>query len=815
MSTLRNVFRRLSAEPLFTAVAALTLAIGIGGNLAVFTVVNTILLRPLPVPDSERLVILGHVAPGLPQLDNLPMSPALYFLYADDSRTLDGVSLVRDQQVNFTGPDNPQRVDAARVTASFFDVVRTPPQLGRTFQVEDERPDAPAVVLLTDGLWQDRFGRAPDVVGRLLEIDGTSTEVIGVMPPGFGFPDSDTRLWLAIRHDRSEAPLGQFGSMGVARIADGQTLDQVQAELAGMAVNLVELFPDQSAAPVLVNAGFAPNIRQAREVFVGDIRTTLWMLLGAMVFLLLIACANVANLFLARAEARHRELAIRVALGESRARMVGATLTESAALGVIGGAIAAPLAWLAVRLLVRYGPQDLPRLEEMTLDGTVIAFGLAVSVVAGLLFGLIPAWRAALIPPSASLSDGARGASSTRDRHLARRGLVVVQIALALTLLIGSGLAARSFQRLSEVNPGFDPSDLISVRLSLPERQYESGESRLNFHRQLLTDLSGLPGATGVAAVSDLPFGGSLSGSGHSLESHPLADGEVPPVFMMKNVSPGYFDTMGIELVEGRAFDSLDGERDAPVVIVSRGLARTHWPNESAIGKGIRQGGPPGEGEDWFRIVGVVDDVHQQSLHDPPPDTAYYPLANRFGDTLRVPAAMSFVVRANNTATIAAPAQAAVRALDPGLPVSAIDTLDALVRRASAQRAFVMTLLLVASAFALLLGAIGLYGVISYVIEQRAREIAIRIAVGAQLLDIRKLVLVEAGWMTVLGLALGIGTATALTRRLQNLLFETSPLDPLVFGCVALVLGLVSLLASWIPARRAARVEPAMALRAE
>ncbi len=815
MSTLRNVFRRLSAEPGFTAIAALTLSIGIGANLAVFTVVNTILLRPLPVPDSERLVILGHVAPGLPQLNSLPMSPALYFLYGTDSRTLDGVSLVRDQQVNFTGPDNPQRVDAARVTASFFDVVRTPPQLGRTFQVEDERPDAPAVVLLTDGLWQDRFGRDPDVVGRIVEIDGRGTEIIGVMPSDFGFPDSDTRLWLAIRLNPADAPLGQFGSMGVARIADGRTLDQVQAELAGMAVNLVELLPDQSAASVLVNAGFAPDVREAREVFVGDIRATLWMLLGAVGFLLLIACANVANLFLARAEARHRELAIRVALGESRARIVAATLGESAALGIAGGVTAAPLAWLGVRLLVRFGPRDLPRLDEMSLDFAVLGFGLALSILAGLLFGVLPAWRAALIPASASLGAGARGASPTRDRHLARRGLVVAQIALALTLLIGSGLAARSFQRLADVDPGFEPSNLASLRLSLPEQRYESGESRLNFHQQLLAHLSALPGATRVAAVSDLPFGGSLNGSGHSLESHPLASNEVPPVFMMKNISPGYFKTMGIELVEGREFDRLDGERDAPVAIVSRGLARTHWPNHSALGKGIRQGGPPDEVEDWFRIVGVVDDVHQQSLHDPPPEIAYYPVANRFGDTLRVPPAMSFVVRTDNTGMVAAPAQAAVRALDPGLPVSAIDTLDALVRRASAQRAFVMILLLVASAFALLLGAIGLYGVISYVVEQRAREIAIRMAVGAQLRDIRRLVLVETGWMTVFGVALGVGAASALTRRLQALLFETSPLDPVVFGGVAVTLGLVSLLANWLPARRATRVEPAMALRAE
>ncbi|MEO2196111.1 MAG: ABC transporter permease [bacterium] len=815
MSTLRIVCRRLLAEPNFVAIAALTLAIGIGANLAIFTVVNTILLRPLPVPDSERLVILAHVAPGLAQLSSLPMSNALYFLYANESRTLSGVSLLTDEQVSFTGPESPQRVDASRVTASFFDIVRTRPQLGRAFRVEDEQPDAPAVVMLTDGLWHDRFGGAPDVIGRVVEIEGASAEIIGVMPAGFRFPDSDTRLWLTLRLDPAEAPLGQFGSMGMARIADERTLGQVQAELTGMAANLVELFPDDSAAPVLVNAGFAPRVRQAREMFVGDIRTTLWMLVGAVGFLLLIACANVANLFLARAEARHRELAIRVALGESRARMVGSSLGESVALGLVGGLTAVPLAWVAVRLLVRFGPRDLPRLDEISVDATVLGFGLTLSIVAGLLFGLLPAWRAALIPASASLGAGARGASATRERHLARHGLVVAQIALALTLLVGSGLAVRSFQRLAAVDPGFDPSDLLSLRLSLPEQRYESGEARLNFHQQLLVTLAALPGAVKVAAVSDLPLGGSLSGSGHSLEDHPIADDQIPPVFMMKNVSAGYFATMGIELVEGREFDGLDGERDTPVVIVSRGLARTHWPNESALDKGIRQGGPPDEGEDWFRIVGVVDDVHQQSLHDPPPEIAYYPLANRSGDTLRVPSAMSYVVRARNTSVVAGPARAAVRDLDPGLPVSDVDTLETLVGRARAQRAFVMTLLLVASAFALLLGAVGLYGVISYVVAQRTREIAIRMAVGAEVADIRRLVLVDAAGMALVGIALGIGTASALTRRLQALLFETSPLDPVVFVAVAALLVAVSLLASWLPARRAARVEPATALRAE
>ena len=815
MSTLRILFRRLSTDPSFFAISSLTLAIGIGASVAIFTVVNAILLRPLPVPESERLVVVAHVAPGLPQLSNLPMSPALYFLYAKESQTLGGVSLLTDEQISFTGPESPERMVAARVTASFFDVIRTPPQIGRDFRVEDERPDAPPVVLLSDGLWRDRFGGASDIVGRVVEIEGARAEVIGVMPAGFGFPDPDTRLWLPLQLDPAEAPLGQFGARGMARIADGRTLDEVQAELAAMAANLVELFPDDFAARVLVNAGLAPRVRPAREVLVGDIRTTLWMLLGAVGFLLLIACANVANLFLARAEARHRELAIRVALGESRSRLIGSTLSESVILGMVGGLIATPVAWAAVQLLVRFGPPDLPRLAEISIDATVVGFGLALSIAAGLLFGLLPAWRAARIPTSASLGAGARGGSAARDRHVARRGLVVAQIALALTLLVGSGLAARSFQRLAAVDPGFDPSDLISLRLSLPEQRYESGESRLNFHQELLSRLSALPGTVGVAAVSDLPLGGSLSGSGHSLEDQPLPDAQIPPIFMMKHVSASYFDTMGIQLIEGRMFDSLDGVRDAPVVIVSHGLARTHWPNESALGKGIRDGGRPDNDEDWFRIVGVVDDVHRQSLHDPPPDIAYYPLAYQFGDTLRAPLAMSYVVRADNTAAVAAPARAAVRALDPGLPVSDVETLDTLVRRARAQRAFVMTLLLVASAFAVVLGAVGLYGVISYVVAQRRREIAIRMAVGAQLADIRRQILSEAGWLALAGTALGLGAAVVLTRRLPALLFKTSPLDPGVFVTVSALLVTTCLVASWLPARRAAHVDPATALRGE
>ncbi len=812
---LRLFCRRSVANPGFTLVSLATLAIGVGANVAIFAVVNAVLLRPLPLPDAERLVILRHAAPGLAQLAELPMSDALYFLYAEQVRTLDSLAAYREEQVSFTGPENPQRVAASSVTASFFEVLRTPPRLGRSFTPEEDRRGAAPVIVLSDGLWRSRFGAEPGVVGRIVDLDGEGVEVVGVMPPGFSFSQQEIDLWRPLRLDRENVQLGSFGINGVARIADGATLGQVRAELEALLANLPELLPDEGAAPILANAGFRPLIDRAREVLVGDIEATLWILLGAVGLLLLIACANVANLFLVRSEARHGEVAIRAALGESGGRLAGSVLFESLGLGVAGGLLALPLALLAVRLLVAFGPRDLPRLDEISIDAAVLLFGLAVSVAAGLFFGLLPALRAGAVAAAGHMTAGARGATSGRERQFARRGLVVLQVALALTLLVGSGLAVRSFQRLAAVDPGFDPVDVLAFGLALPERDYETADARLNFHRQVVDRLRALPGVVDAAAASTVPLSGEVSGSGHTIEGRPLADDEVPPVFMTKRVAPAYFDTLRVEVIEGRVFDPLDGERESPVVIVSRSLARTHWPGESALGKGIRLGGPPDEeGEQWSRVVGVVDDVQEINLHEDPPEMAYYPLPGVTRGE-RVPAAMRYVVRAPNAAALSGAVREAVRGLDPTLPIAEIETLETLVGRARGERAFVMILLAIAAGLALLLGSVGLYGVVSYMVAQRRREIAVRMAVGAQVADVRRLVLTEAGGLALLGAVVGIGAAVALTRRLQALLFETSPLDPLVFVAVSTLLVGICLLASWLPARRAARIEPLAALRAE
>ena len=810
-SQLRLLWRGAVAHPGFTLLSLATLAIGVGANVAIFTIVNAVLLRPLPFPDSERVVLLRHAAPGLAQLDELPISDALYFLYAEESDTLESVAALRAGQASFTGPDDPRRVAAASVTASFFDVLRTPPRIGRAFTAGDDRPGAAPVAVLADGLWRSRFGADPAVVGRVVEIDGAGVEIVGVMPPGFSFTRPEPALWRPLRLDRGDVQLGAFGMVGAARIADGSTLEQAQAELGAMVANLVEVFPDEGAAPVLANAGFRPLIARAREAVTGEIEATLRILLGAAGFLLLIACANVANLFLARSEARRGEVAVRAALGEGRGRLAGSVLGESLAFGLAGGLAALPLALGAVRLLVRFGPRDLPRLQEISIDGAVLLFGLAVSVAAGLLFGLLPALRAGA---AGRVTAGARGAAGGRERRFARRGLVVVQIALAVTLLAGSGLAVRSFLRLAAVDPGFDPDGALTFGLALPARDYAAAAARLDFHRRVVDGLRALPGATAAAAASTVPLGGERSGSGHAVEGRPPAEGEVPPVLTWKRILPGYFEALGIELVEGRAFDRLDGERGAAVVVVSRSTAQAQWPGRSAIGRGIRPGGPPGEGEEWFRVVGVVDDVREVALHEDPPRMAYYPAAGVVNGE-DVPAAMRYVVRAPRAAGLAGAVREVVRRLDPTLPIADVETLETLVGRARGERAFVMVLLAAAAGLALLLGAVGLYGVVSYTVAQRRREIAVRVAVGAQGPDVRRLVLTEAGATALTGAALGIGAAAALTHRLRALLFETDPLDPAVFVAVPTLLAGVCLLASWLPARRAARVDPLTALRVE
>lgn len=816
---LRLFWRRVIATPTGALVAVVTLGVGIGANIAIFTIVNSVLLQPLPLPDSERLVLLRHVAPGLAQREELHISPGLYFLYAEQSRTLHDVALIYHARASLTGPENPERVPAARVTPSFFDTVGTPPLIGRVFSAADGLAETARVVLLGEGLWRRRFGGDPGVIGRVVSVDGEVVEVVGVMPSGFGLSQPAPEIWIPVHLDRETARLGAFGFEGVARIADSWTLAHVQSELETMASNLANLYPNDPAARVLVNAGLRPTVGLAHALIVEDVSTTLWILLGAAAFLLLIACANVANLLLVSAERDSRSVILRSALGEPRTRLVGTVLFEGLVFGSVGGLTALPMAAVVIGILARYGSQDVPRLEEVTVDWVVVCFGLAVSVVTGLLVAVLPALRTNDAAKWRRIANGVHRSADGRQGQRTRRTLVVLQITLALPTLYGAGLTVQSFSELAAVDPGFDPTNVLALGTALAERDYETGASRLRLHHEMVDRLRALPGAVAAAAASHLPLTRGSSGWSHSIEGRPVADGEVPPSFMTKRVSPGYFRTMDINIVAGRDFDRLDGARDTAVAILSSLAARTYWPGESALGKGIRLGNPPdGDDEDWFRIVGIVDDVRETALHEAPPLMAYYPLAEFSAGGNDVPLEMQYVVRAPNIIELVSSIRDGVRMIDPGLPIVDVQTLDVIVSRARAAPALVMAMLLIAAGLTLLLGAVGVYGVVSCMVAQRDREIAIRVAIGADSVKVRRLVLTEACGLALLGVVLGMCAALALESFMGALSFEMVQANPLDMTIIVTVMALVigtCLLASWFPARRATRIDPTMALRAE
>ena len=811
----RALRRRLSAHPGYTGISLATLAVGLGAVMIIFTVVNAVLLRPLPVPESDRLVVLKHVTPGEGARRDLPISDALYLFYADECRSLEGVAGFYEGHASFTDPHDPQRVRAANVTASFFGVLRVPPRLGRSFTALDEREDAAPVIILSDGLWRTRFGADPAVVGRVVDVDGASAEIVGVMPPGFAFPRPGADVWRPLRVTERPGSLGTFRFHGVGRLADGVTLARAQAEASTLLSDIAAVFPGEYAAAHLANVGLRPLLEPARAFVVGDVRPTLWSLLGAVGFLLLIACANVANLHLARFETRRGEVAMRAALGESRARLVVSVLLEHLVIGVLGGVAALALTWLAVRPLAAVAWLDLPRMDEVAIDGRVLIVGFVVSVAASLLCGVLTAARAVDAAARSGSPAAVRTATGGRSRRRFRRGLVAAQIAGALTLLTGSALAVGSFQKLVGLDVGFDPVNVLTFGLELPERTYATLGERLRFHRRVVDLLGAFPGAVGAAAATAVPLGGAGSTytSEHELEGS--SDPAARPVFRWKRVSPGYFDALRIRFVTGRDFSAADAERHAPVAIVSQATANAYWPGESAVGKGIRPGGLPAqEGDGWFRVVGVVDDVRETELHGDRLPMAYYPMLVANGGAGNVPSAMAYVMRTRNTVAPTV-AEQVVRTIDPTLPPSGVVTLETLVVRARGAQTFVMALLLAAAALGFVLALVGLYGVVSGMVAQRRREIAVRLAVGARAADVRRLVLAEVTWMVLAGVVAGIGAIVSLTHRIQALSFDVGPVGPVLVAGVSTALAATCLLAGWGPARRAARIDPAVALGAD
>ena len=805
---LRMAARGLARRPGFTSIAAMTLALGVGANVAIFTVVNSILIQPLPYPESDRIVTISHHAPGLdlPELEN---SPGTLRLYREFGMVFSALGAMNEHERNLRVGDELDRVELISLTPSMFSVLQVRPLLGRAFVEEDALEGANAVVILTDGTWKGRFGSDPSILGRTVELDGVTTEIVGVMARGFAFPDPDP-VALTPMYVDPNGPFGEFGLTGLARLGPDVTLDAARQQVADLQLRISDIDPE-IGPPFLEQAGWSASVTPLREAIVEDVQAALWIVLGTVGFVLLIACANVANLFLVRAEARQKEIAIRAALGAGRGRLAVDFLSESVLLGVLGGALGVLLAAVGVRALVAYGPGDLPRLHDVAIDGTVLMFAAVISVTAGLVFGSIPMARYLGRAFAGVLRDGGRGTTEGRERHGARNVLVAGQLALALVLLVGSGLMLKSFARLRALDLGFEPEGVVAVTLSLGEGVEVADAAR--FYQRVVEEVRGLPGVTDAGATNSLPVNPQgMNGGSFRIESQPREEGSLPPVSMFKAISAGYLQAMGLSLLEGRDITPADHSGERPVVWVNESFARTYLDGD-ALGKLVGFGG---EDAEWGEIVGVVGDARELQLTDEIRPLAYMPMVAGEWERFQLDRMFIAVRTAGGDPLTLLPAiRRIVREMDSTVPLSNARTMDSIVSEAMASRAFTMTLLAIAATVALLLAAIGLFGVISYVVSQRTREIGVRVALGAKAEDVQRMIVRQGVVVLIGGVVVGLVGAFALTRLMGAVLYEVSATDPWTFAGAPLVLMVVSLLASWIPARRATRVDPVTALRAE
>jgi predicted permease len=816
LADLRYATRRLRANPSFTAVSVLTLALGIGATTAIFSVIDGVLWKALPYPHSERLVALRHTAPGI-HVNDLNLSASLYFTYREENRGFQEVALWTNGSATITGLAEPEEVPALWVTHGFLPALEVQPALGRRFTPLDDSPSGDRTVILSDAWWKARFGGDPSVLGRRILIDGNAAEVIGILPASFTFMDRRFSLLLPQRFDRARVPLISFCCQGFARLKPGVSLEQAAADVARMipmAPAKFRLNPGASATGYS-NARIGPNVRFLKDELVGDIGRTLWVLMGTVGIVLLIACANVANLLLVRADGRRQELAVRAALGAGWVRIARDLLLESLLLGVAGGALGAMLAYGALRALAAFGPEHLPRIREIGIDPAALAFALGTSLAAGFLFGLIPVWRYARPQHSEGLRGGGRALSASKERQRARSVLIAVQVALALVLLVGSGLMIRTFQALRRVDPGFSrPQEIETFRVAIPERQVQEAEKVIRTEEAILRKLEGLAGVSAAAMVNDLPLEG---GSNHPLyaEDHAPQDGTIPPIRRFRMVAPGYAGTIGSRLIAGRDLTWEETYRQAPVVLISENLAREWWRDpRAAIGKRIRTT----LNDDWREVIGVVADLRDNGIDQKAPAVVYWPLWQKNwagpGYVIRSAAFVIRTPRAGSTG-FRRELEQAVASVNASLAVAQVKTLETVYDRSLARASFTLALLALAGGMALLLGMVGIYGVVSYSVSQRNREIGIRLAVGAPFGEVIGLFVRQALMVSGIGAICGLAAALALTQIMKSMLFEVSPTDPLTYIAALAGLILAAALASYLPARRATQVDPVEALRVE
>jgi predicted permease len=812
---IRYGLRALRKSPGFTAIAVLTLGVGIGANTAIFSVINGVLLKPLPYLHPEELIDLHLTAPGVNFPDADP-APFLYFTYREQGRSFQSVGLYRWNTQSVTGLTEPEEAQCLNVTAEVLPILGVQPALGRWFSENDSAPGSPQTAVLTYGWWQTHFGSDHSVIGRQIIVNGISRQIIGVMPANFRFLDRDAAFLLPLQFDRSKEFLGGFDYPGIARLKPGVTIEQASADIARMIPMALHSFPPQPGLTVkeFEDVRLAPKSRYLSQMLIGDVGKTLWVLMGTIGIVLLIACANVANLLLVRAEGRQHELAIRAALGASWFDIARALLIESVALGLLAGALGLAVAYGAVRVLISIAPSHLPRLHEISIDPAVILFTLGAALLTGILFGMIPVIKYAGPRIQNQLRGGGRAASQSREQHRARSVLVVAQVALALVLLVGSGLMIRTFQALRKVDPGFDPRDVLTLRIAIPESQAKDPTAVIRLEQGIVEKIRAIPGVVSAALTTVIP----TERAGHDLiyARDKSYERGVPPLRLFKSVSPCLLAAMGNRLIAGREFTWTDTYERRPVAMVSENLARELWQDpQLALGKQIREDlrGP------WREVIGVVNDVRDDGVQEKSPSAAYFPLLmdDFEGDAVAVRRSVSYIVRSNRAGSqsLLADVRQAVWSMNPNLPLASVRTLQEIYDKSLARTSFTLVMLAIAGAMALLIGLVGIYGVISYAVSQRQREIGTRIAVGAQRSDVMKLILTEGMSLILIGLAVGVAGSLVSTRFLSALLFGVTPTDPLTFVAVVLLLALVALAACYLPARQAVRVDPIIALRYE
>lgn len=818
---LKHILTRLARAPVFTGVTLFTLAVGVGANTAIFSVVEGVTLKPLSYPSSDQLVGVWLNAPGI-GLQKLAIAKFIYFIDREQNATLQDIGVYSTDSLSVTGIGNPEHVGGLDVSDGTLPLLGVTPVLGRLFTRHDDTTGAPETVLLSYAYWRQKFGGSPSGIGASITIDGKPREIIGVLPKDFHFLDeADASVFLPMQWDRSKTKLGDFSYKAIARLKPGTTLAQANADQARLLPIAIRSFPapDGFTPDVFDKARLEPNLHPLKQDVIGNISTVLWVLMGSIGIVLLVVCANVANLLLVRVEGRRQELALRYALGAGRGHIIAAILVESLLLGFGGSVVGLALAFGALRILVAMAPTGLPRLHEIVIDIPVLLFTLGVALAISLVIGMIPAIRYSPNSLRAAMMESGRGASRSRERQHIRNGLVVLQVALSLVLVICAGLMIRTFRALANVNPGFaQPESLETFRVYVPEARIPSTQNErvIRLEEEMSEKIASIPSVSSVAVSNSVPMDGIGYIDPIFARDRTYKENEMPPPRRFKFVSPGFFATMGMPLIAGRDLTWSDTYERRPTAIISENLAKEYWHDSaSALGKQIRASSV----DDWREIIGVVGNVHDDGVDQPESSAVYWPLIeDRFdGEPEFVRREVAFVVRSSRagSASFVREIQNAVWSIDSEMPVADPTTLGDLYTKSMARTSFTLVMLCVAGSMALMLGIVGIYGVISYAVAQRTREIGIRIALGAQPKELTVMFVKQGLWLTGAGIVSGLVIAFAAMHLMSSLLFGVNSMDPWTYAGTIVCVLMVSCLASYLPSRRAAIVDPVNTLRAD